>query len=71
MVFKSVEICKSLYLVEPYCVGVDCLEAVCKLRLIYIPRFSFYRCPPTFDTMSCFLDSYGPITFNLRSEASL
>jgi hypothetical protein len=36
MVFKSVEICRSLYLVESYSVGVDCLEAVCELRLTYL-----------------------------------
>jgi hypothetical protein len=24
MVFKSVEICRSLYLVELYCISVDC-----------------------------------------------
>ncbi|KAK2356762.1 hypothetical protein QL285_094089 [Trifolium repens] len=66
-VFKSVEICRSLYLDEPYCVGVDCLEAVCELRLIYLGCRSIVK----FDSMSCFLDSDGSITFDSRSGVSI
>jgi hypothetical protein len=39
MVSKYVEICR-LYLVESYCVVVDCLEMVCDLRLIYLDSHS-------------------------------
>jgi hypothetical protein len=46
------------------------MEAVCELRLIYL-RLSFYRCPSTFDSRSCFLDSDGPITFDSRSGVSV
>jgi hypothetical protein len=40
LVSESVEICRFLmYLVNLYRIGVDCFEAVCKLRLICLVLF--------------------------------
>jgi hypothetical protein len=60
----------SLYLNEFYCIGVDCLKVVCKLRL-NLPRLSFYRCSSTFNPRSCPLDSNRPVTFDSRSGVSV
>ncbi|GAU47648.1 hypothetical protein TSUD_27720 [Trifolium subterraneum] len=68
MVSKSVEV--SLYLVDLYRVGVDCLEMVCELKPIY-PGSHSTGAPSTFDSRSCFLDSDGPITFDSRSGVSV
>jgi hypothetical protein len=37
----------------------------------YLPRFSFYCTPPTFDSWSYFVDSDGLITFDSRSRVSV
>ncbi|MCI45154.1 hypothetical protein A2U01_0066393, partial [Trifolium medium] len=60
----------SLYLVDLYRIDVDCLEAVCELRLICIDSHSTVA-PSTFNSMSYFLDSAGPITFDSRSGVSI
>ncbi|MCI36222.1 hypothetical protein A2U01_0057444, partial [Trifolium medium] len=56
----------SLYLVDLYSVGVDCLEADCELRLICL-GFHSTVAPSIFGSRSCFLDSDGPITIDSRS----
>ncbi|MCI14025.1 hypothetical protein A2U01_0035151, partial [Trifolium medium] len=60
----------SLYLLDLYRVGVDRLEAVCKLKLICLGSHSTGD-PSTFDSRNCFLDSDGPITFDSRSGVSI
>jgi hypothetical protein len=40
MISKFVEICRSLYLIDLYLVGIDCLEAVYVLRLICVDSHS-------------------------------
>ncbi|MCI62582.1 hypothetical protein A2U01_0083839, partial [Trifolium medium] len=52
-----------------YRIGVDCLEAVCELRLIWLGSLSTGG-SSTFDS-SHFLDSDGPITFDSRSGVSV
>ncbi|MCI61036.1 hypothetical protein A2U01_0082292, partial [Trifolium medium] len=59
-----------LYLVDLYRVGVDCLEAVCVLRLICLGSHST-GAQSTFDSRSCLLDSDEPITFDSRSGVSV
>ncbi|MCI29989.1 hypothetical protein A2U01_0051198, partial [Trifolium medium] len=59
-----------VYLVDLYRVGVDCLEEVCKLRLICLCSHSTVV-PSTFGSRSCFLDSDGPITFDSRWRVSI
>ncbi|MCI20271.1 hypothetical protein A2U01_0041433, partial [Trifolium medium] len=60
----------SLYLVDLYRVGVDCLEADCELRLICLSSHSTIV-PSTSGSRSYFLDSDGPVTFDLRSRVSV
>jgi hypothetical protein len=70
-VSKSVEICKFLmYLVDLYHIIVDCLEVVCKPRLICLVSHSAVV-SSTFGSRSCFLDSDGPVNFDSRSEVSV
>ncbi|MCI38915.1 hypothetical protein A2U01_0060144, partial [Trifolium medium] len=57
----------SVYLIDLYRVGVDCLEADCELRLICLGSHSTVA-SSTFGTRSYFLDSNGPITFDSGSE---
>jgi hypothetical protein len=52
-----------LYLVDLYRMGVDYLEMDCELRLICLCFLSTVA-TPTFFPRSCFLDTYGPITFD-------
>jgi hypothetical protein len=56
MVSKSAEICRFL------CIW---------LAFSTLVSFSFNRCPPTFNSRSCFLDSDGPSTFDSSSEVSV
>ncbi|MCH91982.1 hypothetical protein A2U01_0012914, partial [Trifolium medium] len=49
---------------------VDCLEAVCELRLICLGSHSTVA-PSTFDSRSCFLDSDGRVTSDSRSVVSV
>jgi hypothetical protein len=37
----------------------------------YLPRSAFNRGPLTFGSLSCFLDSDGPVTFDSRSGVSV
>ncbi|PNX94043.1 hypothetical protein L195_g017209 [Trifolium pratense] len=60
----------SPYLIDLYHAGVYFLEAVCELRLICLDSHSS-SAASTFDSMSCFLDSDGPITFDSRSGVSV
>jgi hypothetical protein len=60
----------SLSLVYLYRIIVDCLKAACELRLICL-CFHSTVVPSAFDSMNCFLDSDGPITFDSRSEVSV
>jgi hypothetical protein len=70
MVFKFVKICRSLYLVDLYCDGIDYLEAVYALRLISLDSHSTGALS-SLDSRNCHLDSDGPITFDLRSGVSV
>jgi hypothetical protein len=66
MVSKSVEICRAL--VSGWPILRLCSLFGGRLRAeTYLPEFSFYRCPSTFGSWRCFLDSDGPITFDSRS----
>jgi hypothetical protein len=70
-VFKSVEICRFLmYLVELYHISVDCLEVVCKPRLICLGSH-YAVVSSTFGSGTCFLDSDGPMTFDSRLGVSV
>jgi hypothetical protein len=56
----------SLCLIELYCAGADCLEVVCKLKLICL-GFRSTGSHQLLTQGAVFLDSDGPITFDSRS----
>jgi hypothetical protein len=66
----GVQICWDLqvfaYLVDLFCIGVDCLEVVCELRLICLGSRS--TGDHHFWLKELFLDSDEPITFYSRSK---
>jgi hypothetical protein len=70
MISKSVEICRSLYLIDLYHFGVDCFDAFYVLKVICLCSHST-DAPSTFDSRSCLLDSDEPITFGSISGVSV
>jgi hypothetical protein len=59
-----------MYLVDLYHISVDCLEVVCKPRLIFTGSH-YAVVSSTFDSRSCLFDSDGPVNYDSRSGVSV
>jgi hypothetical protein len=74
LISKLVEICRFPVSSRPLSFTLSALTVLFEGGLqteTYLLRPSFYRCPSTFGARSCFLDTDGPITFDLGSEVSV